>query len=183
MRPGPTGKAARATASDGRCTRRSSRPIRMTPSLGFSAAESNSITVSADRARNLGTFDPFRREMHLGLGCAIENLAIAAGHFGFKSEISLVQGKLVLSPSNDPIVVAQIALSPGTAQASSYFAMIPRRHTNRGPYRTDPIAAEKLRMLADLVSGPSATGCLLSGGGRSQRVWPHDRDGDEIDRG
>lgn len=119
------------------------------------AAASDTITVIADRGRNLGTFDPFRREMHLGLGCALENLAIAAGHFGFESKISLVQGRLALLPSNDPIVVAEIALSPGTRQQSPYFAMIPKRHTNRGPYRADLIAEEKLRMLTYLASGPS----------------------------
>ncbi|MEI9931077.1 MAG: hypothetical protein WDM89_11160 [Rhizomicrobium sp.] len=31
-------------------------------------AAGESITVLADRARNLGSFDPFRREMHLGVG-------------------------------------------------------------------------------------------------------------------
>src|ERR1700681_4275682 len=61
------------------------------------AAAGDTITVIADRARNLGSFDPFRREMHLGLGCALENLTVAAGHFGFESKISLVQGKLGLS--------------------------------------------------------------------------------------
>src|SRR5262245_18365766 len=29
----------------------------------------DAIAVYADRARHLGSFDPFRREMHLGLGC------------------------------------------------------------------------------------------------------------------
>ena len=33
----------------------------------------DAIEVFADRSRNLGSFDPFRREMHLGLGAAIEN--------------------------------------------------------------------------------------------------------------
>src|SRR5215831_15815501 len=32
----------------------------------------DTIVVYADRIRNLGSFDPFRREMHLGLGAAIE---------------------------------------------------------------------------------------------------------------
>src|SRR5262245_7069813 len=31
------------------------------------AVSGDAITVYADRARHLGTFDPFRREMHLGL--------------------------------------------------------------------------------------------------------------------
>ena len=38
----------------------------------------SSVAVNADRARHLGAFDPFRREMHLGVGCAIENLVRAA---------------------------------------------------------------------------------------------------------
>ena len=38
----------------------------------------DAVAVYADRARHLGSFDPFRREMHLGLGCAIENFVCAA---------------------------------------------------------------------------------------------------------
>src|SRR5215470_12964749 len=36
------------------------------------------IDVYADTARNLGSFDPFLREMHIGLGCAVENMVLAA---------------------------------------------------------------------------------------------------------
>ena len=34
------------------------------------------IDVYADRARNLGSFDPFLREMHIGLACAVENMVL-----------------------------------------------------------------------------------------------------------
>ena len=47
----------------------------------------NAITLFAYRARNLGTFDPFRREMHLGLGAAVENLVLAARAFGFAGQV------------------------------------------------------------------------------------------------
>jgi hypothetical protein len=46
------------------------------------ALSGNELAVYADRARHLGTFDPFRREMHLGVGCAIENFVCAARAFG-----------------------------------------------------------------------------------------------------
>ena len=36
------------------------------------AMSASAMVIYADRARHLGTFDPFRREMHLGVGCAIE---------------------------------------------------------------------------------------------------------------
>lgn len=43
------------------------------------------LTLRADLARNIGVFDPFRREMYQSLGCAIENLAVA-GHVGIERE-------------------------------------------------------------------------------------------------
>ena len=34
------------------------------------------IEVVADTSRNIGTVDPMLREMHIGIGCALENLAL-----------------------------------------------------------------------------------------------------------
>ena len=36
------------------------------------------VDVLLDRARALGPVDPFLRQMHIGIGCAIENLCVAA---------------------------------------------------------------------------------------------------------
>jgi hypothetical protein len=58
------------------------------------------IRVFADRARNLGAFDPFRREIHLGLGAAIENIVLAAQAFGLAAGVAPVEGKLSLSPDS-----------------------------------------------------------------------------------
>jgi nitroreductase len=115
-----------------------------------------SIAVYADRARHLGTFDPFRREMHLGLGCAIENLALAARVFGMKAEVRAVEGRLELDPEPHPALAARIALTVGEAKSDALFNAIPMRHTNRGPYfRNQPIAPERLKRLLDHVSDPS----------------------------
>ena len=32
------------------------------------------VELYADPARSLGAFDPYLREMHIGLGCAVENM-------------------------------------------------------------------------------------------------------------
>jgi hypothetical protein len=66
----------------------------------FFEVRDNTIWVFADRARNLGTFDPFRREMHLGLGAAIENIVLAAQAFGLAAGVAPVEGKLSLSPDS-----------------------------------------------------------------------------------
>ncbi len=111
-----------------------------------------SITVYADRARNLGSFDPFRREMHLGLGAAIENLVRAAGVYGFTPYVRPVAGRLAASPPDVPTIAAHITLDPGAPGRDLLYEAIPDRHTHRGFYRDKPIAAEALRGLADLAA-------------------------------
>jgi nitroreductase len=113
------------------------------------------ITVYADRARHLGSFDPFRREMHLGLGCAIENFVLAARAFGIATDVHVANGRFGLSPGPQPVVAARIALGPGRPSHDPLFDAIPKRRTHRGPYRDQSIAPERLRELADLVSSPT----------------------------
>jgi hypothetical protein len=50
----------------------------------------NEILVHADFSRKLGAMDPFEREMFIGLGCALENIAIAAPGAGFAADIRLL---------------------------------------------------------------------------------------------
>jgi hypothetical protein len=100
-------------------------------------AAGNTIEVMADRARNLGSFDPFRREMHLGIGCAVENLNIAGQAFGYTCNVFPVNGKLALSPSEQTVPAVQFGIDIGTAVHDRLFDMIPKRHTNRGPYYGD----------------------------------------------
>ena len=66
----------------------------------------DAIAVYADRARHLGSFDPFRREMHLGLGCAIENFVCAARAFGLATDVQPADGRLELSPGRQPVLAA-----------------------------------------------------------------------------
>jgi nitroreductase len=123
----------------------------------------NSITLFADRTRHLGSFDPFRREMHLGLGAALENLALAAEAYGFSATITPVEGRLTLSPDNAPKAAARIVLRPMPAARGALFAAIAQRHTNRGPYRPDqPVGAETLHRLTGLVSDDSVRAIFVT---------------------
>ncbi len=111
------------------------------------------IEVFADRSRNLGSFDPFRREMHLGLGAAIENLALAARAYGMSTAVEPTEGKLTLSPDDAPLRAARVVLRPVSPARDELFAAIPLRHTNRGPYRPDqPVGPDRLRRLADAAA-------------------------------
>src|SRR5512145_2110217 len=48
------------------------------------------IDLFADRTRQIGTVDPFLREMYIGLGCALENMLLAAEAEGFAATFKLM---------------------------------------------------------------------------------------------
>lgn len=105
----------------------------------------NAIDVFADAGRNIGAIDPFLREMTMGIGCALENLLIAAAGEGYAAGVTLLP-----DPGN-PAHAAHILLSPGARIASQLYDAIPRRHTNRGPYEPGrSVPAELLDGLAAL---------------------------------
>jgi len=114
----------------------------------FHVTESR-IDLYADTRRRIGTIDPYLREMYIGVGCALENLLIAAAADGYRSSV-------VLTPdASNPAYAARIELVAATPAPSELYRAIPMRHTNRGPYDTDrPIPPDLLQRLAAL-SGDS----------------------------
>ncbi len=95
------------------------------------------IDVFADPSRNLGAMDPFLREMHIGLGCALENIALAAPPNGYATEIALEPGSLAgVAERRAPVRAATIVLTklPAPPPDSKLHAAIAHRHTNRFPY-------------------------------------------------
>lgn len=90
------------------------------------------IDVYADLERHLGTMDVWRRELHIGLGCAVENLAIAAARHGRAPTVRL------LPTPGDERHVAAVDLAEASPVPSPLFDAIPRRHTNRHPYLEAP---------------------------------------------
>jgi hypothetical protein len=103
------------------------------------------IEMFADPNRRIGAIDPYLREMHIGLGCALENLLLAADANGYSYHLSLLP-----EPSN-PNYVASIDLSPGPTFASDLYKAIPDRHTNRGAYvKEKPVSSTVLDQLKSL---------------------------------
>jgi hypothetical protein len=112
------------------------------------------IDLYADTKRNLGSFDPYLREMHLGLGCALENMALAAAANGYEAQITLSQGTLSPIPATaEPALVARINLVSSEQKQDGLYAVIAQRHTNRGPYDIErslpPEAVATMQRMAD----------------------------------
>lgn len=58
-------------------------------------ASDHSIKIFADGSRSLGAMNSFLREMHIGLGCAIENMALAAPLNGYALIVEAAAGSLI----------------------------------------------------------------------------------------
>ena len=102
------------------------------------------VDLFADHSRNIGTIDPYLREMHIGLGCALENLLLAAPAAGFSYDLEL------LPIPADPTHLARVRLHPQTAAPSALYHAIPHRHTNRGAYDSRAVPASLLEDLGRL---------------------------------
>ena len=111
------------------------------------------IELYADTSRNLGAFDPYLREMHIGLGCAVENMLQAAGPNGYAAEVEIAPGSLLeLSDRSGRSLAATLTLSKLSAplEADALYDAIPRRHTNRFPYdRSKGLPASARDILSD----------------------------------
>ena len=106
------------------------------------------IELFADTRRHLGAFDPYLREMHIGLGCALENMTRTARVLGYDVAVTLHPGSLAAAaPSPRPQPVATLELAPARPRPDRLVDAIPRRHTDRGAYAPRPVPGEMLEAM------------------------------------
>lgn len=112
----------------------------------------SSIELHIDTQRNVGALDPYLREEHIGIGCALENLMLAAPANGYAAIATLQPGNLEGIPADPrPRLVARVDLASGKRDENELYNAIPRRHTNRGPYDPHkPIPPDFLEALGRL---------------------------------
>lgn len=107
------------------------------------------LGLTADLSRNLGAFDPYLREMHIGIGAAVENLVIAASAQRRVVRVRYDERNLTTiadRTGQGPLIALDI--TEADTVPDSLGKQIAKRHTNRGPYRLD---AEARHLLADAV--------------------------------
>src|SRR5260370_2257714 len=95
----------------------------------------SSIELQIDTQRNVGALDPYLREEHIGMGCALENLMLAALANGYAATAALLPGKLCPIPAEPKTPpVARVTIAPGIREENELYNPIPRPHPNRPPY-------------------------------------------------
>lgn len=122
------------------------------------------IDLYADLERATGDNDALNRELDVSLGCALENLVLAAGARGRRAKVALLPG----GPTGP---VASSQLRPGPVVDGPLYRAIGDRHSNRSEYRSDTVPNSALAAMDDLVDDSIVPARLvwLTAGGERQR--------------
>jgi len=107
----------------------------------------NSIEIRPDKARQLLVLDPQGRELWISLGCALENLLIAAHAAGYATQVTY--------PDADEVI--RVQLNPDKPQSTPLLAAITLRWNTRSLYDGQPVVSATLRQLQAVSSEPGVT--------------------------
>lgn len=105
----------------------------------------NTVRIFIDQNRWLKIADADQRELHISIGCTLENFLIAAEHFGFEYEVTYFPKR-----ENAALAVSVALLPNGQPEASGkreIFYAITKRTTNRNVYEELTIPKGDLRLL------------------------------------
>jgi hypothetical protein len=116
------------------------------------AVRENKVFLLADPGRSSPISDPDRRELYIGLGCALENLLVAAEHLGLAHSVSYFPERW------RPELAAVVRFEPGgtlsTARAGTTLAAIHQRQNNTSLFHAAEVPPEMRRRLADCCVEP-----------------------------
>ena len=109
------------------------------------AVRDNKIFVLADLGRSQPVADTDRRELYIALGCALENLLVAAEHFGFDHAVSYFPQQW------RPELAASVLFEPGgsvsPARSGTTLEAIRKRRNDTGLFQTTDVSPELRRRL------------------------------------
>lgn len=123
------------------------------------------IDILGDMHRTMGMADPRLRELHISLGCALENAVIAAASAGTPVVVEQVSG----APGSHFARLRFKALGSGDNSNTELADAIPIRRTNRGAYDEEhAITPAALAALASLASHNVRVVWLTDAGSRAR---------------
>ena len=117
------------------------------------------IELYPDKTRHLAAVDPDDRELWISLGSALENLLIAAEHFGYRPEVTY---QLAGTPA-DHIAVALEKTGAVPASRAGLFEAIRTRQCTRRTYDGRPVPTQGLDQLAAAATGAGVAPVLFTG--------------------
>lgn len=104
------------------------------------------IKLYADTTRELSVVDPQQRELYISLGAFIENLTLAAGSYGYQTDIIL---NSAYTNNNNNNQVAEITLNKAISTRYD-LSLIEKRRTLRTPFKTSSIKESDVNQILAL---------------------------------
>ncbi|MCS3727914.1 Acg family FMN-binding oxidoreductase [Bradyrhizobium betae] len=114
------------------------------------SARGHEITIAPDFARRCPAVDPDDHHLFVSLGCAAENLVLAASILGWRAHTTI---------DGDRIVIALEEAPPAT---SALAQAIPVRQSTRAVFDGRPVAPDILRQLDNACREPDVAAILLT---------------------
>jgi len=99
----------------------------------------NSIDVYPNFNKELSVVDGNHRELYISLGCATENICIAANELGYLYQTRIIE--------QDSLYFIRISLQKAPAIPNPLFSQIDKRQTNRSVYKSQIISTDTISIL------------------------------------
>lgn len=103
--------------------------------------DENRITIYPDYQRRLSVVDADDHALFISLGCALENLIIAANQFGYRAHVSYD-----LEPDKSEKITLELEKN-SESRENGLFEAIPRRQVTRQQYDSRTIPEQELKAL------------------------------------
>lgn len=114
--------------------------------------QANQITILPDFSRRTPVVDPDDHHVFVSLGCAAENLSLAAGAAGRGGEVAFL-------PGGDGAVAVTLGAAGGER---ALFDAIPHRQSTRSDYDGSAVSAADLALLAAAAAVPGVDLILVT---------------------
>jgi len=125
------------------------------------SVDGDAISLFTDEARRTPVVDPDDHHLFVSLGCAAENLAIAARATGRP-------GEMVIEPGDGS--AARFVLSTGDALPDPLFDAIPKRQSTRADYDGRAVPPGDLARLERAAAEPGVRTILVTDRARMSRI-------------
>jgi len=124
------------------------------------AIKENAIEIHPDYARHLPAVDPSDRELWISLGCALENLTVAARAAGYVPEVTY--------PDASDFI--HIRLTTNTPQVGVMFDAIPLRQNTRSEFDGQRIPSADFDQMQALPLEPGVVLHFVAGSAEMEKV-------------
>ncbi|PKN98489.1 MAG: hypothetical protein CVU42_11750 [Chloroflexi bacterium HGW-Chloroflexi-4] len=119
------------------------------------------LEIHPDLSRRLNVVDPQDRELWISLGCALENLVIAAGAAGFANEI--------IYPAKEQNYI-KINLQSDTTEVSHLFNSIQIRQSTRSEYNHEKLSNVLMDQIHSVSTEPGVSLKFIENISETERV-------------